>query len=62
MGDNLGMSRKESGLPRMKGQTEAERRAVRRAAALRENLRRRKQQDRARIEGVTADGPAKRDA
>jgi hypothetical protein len=44
------MSRQESGQPPAKNQTEAERRNARRAAALRENLRRRKQGVRGRTE------------
>jgi hypothetical protein len=50
LGDNWPMSRQESGQPPAKNQTEAERRNARRAAALRENLRRRKQGVRARTE------------
>jgi hypothetical protein len=55
------MSRDEAGRPPMKNQTEAQRRDARRAIALRENLRRRKQQDRARVESDAETAPAKRD-
>ena len=56
------MKRQESGRSPAKNQTEAERRNARRAAALRENLRRRKQGERARAEqGGQAGGTDKLD-
>lgn len=55
------MARTESGqsLLTNQGRTEAERRATRRAAALRQNLRRRKEQERQRVEPVA--DPVKQD-
>ena len=56
------MKRQESGRSPAKNQTEAERRNARRAAALRENLRRRKQGERARAApGGHTGGTDKRD-
>jgi hypothetical protein len=61
MGDNPSMARQESGQSPGKHESETERRNARRAEALRENLRRRKQGERARDELRQAGQPNTRD-